>query len=152
MAVIKIEKALEVFEKMNAKGNEALVTKYVRSPSKTAVRTSLESLDEDAGVVKASVYFYLGQAYEMQRDFKMALHNFKRCIQGDSSNFGATIHLANLLSNLGEGVRAVKYFKHALKLDENSVNANFGIGKTYVQTKELIKYRSEAVRHFHKVL
>jgi tetratricopeptide (TPR) repeat protein len=40
--------------------------------------------------------------------------------------------MANLLSNLGEGQRALKYFRHALRIDENSINANFGIAKTYM--------------------
>jgi len=30
---------------------------------------------------------------------------------------------------MGENNKASKYFKHALKLDPNSVPANFGLGK-----------------------
>ena len=44
--------------------------------------------------------------------------------------------MANLLANLAEGQRAVKYFKHALKIDPESINANFGIAKALQQYSE----------------
>ena len=44
--------------------------------------------------------------------------------------------MANLLANLAEGQRAVKYFKHALKIDPDSVNANFGMAKALQQYSE----------------
>ena len=40
------------------------------------------------------------------------------------------------MANLAEGQRAVKYFKHALKIDPNSVNANFGMAKALQQYSE----------------
>lgn len=58
------------------------------------------------------------------------------CLQFDQDHFGACIHLANLLANLAEGQRAVKYFKHALKIDPDSINANFGIAKSLQQYSE----------------
>lgn len=85
---------------------------------------------------KSSTFFYLGQAYEMTKDFKKCLLNYKKCLQIDQNHFGACIHLANLLANLTEGQRAVKYFKHALRIDRNSVNANFGMAKALQQYSE----------------
>lgn len=41
-----------------------------------------------------------------------------------------------MLANLAEGQRAVKYFKHALRIDPNSVNANFGMAKALQQYSE----------------
>ena len=78
---------------------------------------------------KSSTFFYLGQAYELQKEYKKCLQNYKKCLQLDQNHFGACIHLANLLANLAEGQRAVKYFRHALRVDPNSVNANFGMAK-----------------------
>jgi len=55
--------------------------------------------------------------------------SYKKCLTIDSNHFGACIHLANLLANLGEGQRAAKYFKHAIKIDPENVNAQFGLAK-----------------------
>jgi len=85
---------------------------------------------------KSSTFFYLGQAYELQKEYKKCLQNYKKCLQLDQNHFGACIHLANLLANLAEGQRAVKYFKHALRIDPNSVNANFGMAKALQQYSE----------------
>jgi hypothetical protein len=41
--------------------------------------------------------------YEKLKDFKQAILNFKKCLTIDTNHFGASIHLANLLANLGEG-------------------------------------------------
>jgi len=40
------------------------------------------------------------------------------------------LHLATLLVQLKETAKAAKYFKHALKIDPNSIVANYGLGKT----------------------
>lgn len=85
---------------------------------------------------KSSTFFYLGQAYEQKKEYKKCLSNYKMCLQFDQDHFGACIHLANLLANLAEGQRAVKYFKHALKIDPDSINANFGIAKSLQQYSE----------------
>ena len=85
---------------------------------------------------KSSTFFYLGQAYELIKEYKQCLLNYKKCLQIDQNHFGACIHLANLLANLAEGQRAVKYFKHALKIDPDSVNANFGMAKALQQYSE----------------
>lgn len=37
--------------------------------------------------------------------------------------------MATLLANTGENKKAAKYFNHALKLNPNSIPANFGMGK-----------------------
>lgn len=81
----------------------------------------------------SQAYFNLGQCFEMDKNYKDALMNYKKCLKDDQSHFGACIFMANLLSNLSEGQRALKYFKHALRIDPNSINANFGIAKTYMQ-------------------
>lgn len=48
----------------------------------------------------------------------------------DQEHFGACLHLATLLAHQGESAKAAKYFKHANKLDPNSIAANYGLGKT----------------------
>jgi Tfp pilus assembly protein PilF len=58
----------------------------------------------------------LGAAHERGKEFKKAVLNFKKCLTLDSKHFDACIHLANLLANVGEGQRAAKYFKHAIKI------------------------------------
>lgn len=67
--------------------------------------------------------------HEKMKDFKQSMMCQKRCLTLDNNHLGACTHLANLLANLGEGERAAKYFKHALKIDPDSVNAHFGLGK-----------------------
>ncbi len=39
-------------------------------------------------------------------------------------------HLATLLANTGDNKKAAKYFRHALKIQPDSIAANFGLGKT----------------------
>ena len=48
----------------------------------------------------------------------------------DQEHFGAAIHLATLLANTGDNRKAAKYFRHALKIQPDSIAANFGLGKT----------------------
>jgi Tfp pilus assembly protein PilF len=38
--------------------------------------------------------------------------------------------LATLLANTGDNKKAAKYFRHALKIQPDSIPANFGLGKT----------------------
>ncbi|TNV86060.1 hypothetical protein FGO68_gene7424 [Halteria grandinella] len=91
---------------------------------------------------RANVFFHLGGVYERAKDFKKAVLNYKKCLTLDTKHFGACLHLANLLANVGEGQRAAKYFKHAIKVGgeseqavgkESIVNAYFGLGKTLQQ-------------------
>lgn len=49
------------------------------------------------------------------KDYKKCAAYYKKCLTIDSKNLGACVHLANLLASIGEGDRAMKYFKHALK-------------------------------------
>lgn len=53
--------------------------------------------------------------------YKEAMLNYKRCLTQDSNHFGACFHLAKRLQILGEHTRAIKYFKHATKIDSSSV-------------------------------
>jgi Tfp pilus assembly protein PilF len=55
--------------------------------------------------------------------------NYKKSLTLDKNHYGATIRLANLLANLGEGQRAAKYFMHAIKINPEETNAHFGLGK-----------------------
>ena len=45
----------------------------------------------------------------------------------DSNNFGACFQLASVLMKQGEGERAAKYLKHAIKVEPNSVAAHFSL-------------------------
>jgi tetratricopeptide (TPR) repeat protein len=78
---------------------------------------------------KANTFFLIGDCYEKLKDIKKSVLNFKKCLTLDNRHFNSCIHLANLLANVGEGQRAAKYFKHAIKIDPESVNAHFGLGK-----------------------
>lgn len=75
--------------------------------------------------------------------------NYKKCLTLDSNHFGSCIHLANLLANIGEGQRAAKYFKHAIRIDPNSINAHFGMGKSLQQFSD---NKNAPIEHFNKVL
>ena len=92
--------------------------------------------DNSQGPPKANTFYYLGMCYERNKDFKKCMQNYKKCLTIDNNHFGGCIHLANLLANLGEGQRAAKYFKHAIKIDPDSLNAHFGLGKALQQYSE----------------
>jgi tetratricopeptide (TPR) repeat protein len=68
--------------------------------------------------------------YENLKEYQKGMINFKKTLTLDVNHFGASIHLANMLANVGEGQRAAKYFMHALKIDPDSINAHFGLGKS----------------------
>lgn len=85
--------------------------------------------DNDESPPKASCFFYLGNCYEKLKEFKPAIMNYKKCLTVDNNHLGATLYLANLLANMGEGQRAAKYFKHAIKIDPESINGHFGLAK-----------------------
>lgn len=72
---------------------------------------------------KAGVFFHLGSSFERAKEFKKAVLNYKKCLTLDNKHFGACIHLANLLANVGEGQRAAKYFKHAIKVAQDQVSS-----------------------------
>lgn len=50
---------------------------------------------------------------------------------------------------MGEGQRAAKYFKHAIKIDPESVNAHFGLGKAIQQYSD---DKQAPIAHFEEVL
>ena len=75
--------------------------------------------------------------------------NFKKTLTLDKNNFGASIHLANMLANIGEGQRAAKYFMHAIKIDPDSTNAYFGLGKAIQQYAD---DKDAPLPHFKEVL
>lgn len=52
---------------------------------------------------KANIFFHIGAIHERMKDFKKAVLNYKKCLTLDAKHFGACIHLANLLANVGEG-------------------------------------------------
>ena len=87
--------------------------------------------------------------YEKTKDFKKSMHAYKRCLTAETNHFGACIHLANLLANLGEGQRAAKYFKHAIKIDPESLNAHFGLGKALQQFAD---DKDAPIPHYQEVL
>ena len=59
------------------------------------------------------------------------------------------MHLATVLANQGEVDRAQKYYNHALKLDVNSISANYGLGMV------LYKHgnnKEDSVAHFERII
>lgn len=67
----------------------------------------------------------------------------------DQEHFGAAIHLATLLANTGDNKKAAKYFRHALKIQPNSIPANFGLGKTL---HSVTNNAEASIIYFEKVL
>lgn len=65
----------------------------------------------------------MGMCEEKLNEFKNAMLNYKRCLTTESNHFGACLHLAKLLVQLNEHVRAIKYYKHAIKIDADSIPA-----------------------------
>jgi tetratricopeptide (TPR) repeat protein len=94
-------------------------------------------------------YFMLGKAYEKDKQHALAMQNFKKALSMSNTHFGACMNLASLLSKLGEGKRAAKYFTHALKIDPDFVNAHFGLGKA---TSQFSTDRKAIIKHYDEVL
>lgn len=83
--------------------------------------------------VNLQSHFYLGCQYEKRKELRSAIYHFKQCLLHDQAHFGACIHLATQLANVGEYGKSEKYFKHCIKLNKESVPAHFGLGKIYMQ-------------------
>lgn len=92
---------------------------------------------EQANAVKKSeiVQIFLGQLYSKNNQLKKATKVFKNMLnqyKDDESNpnfIRALIELGTSLGMSGNYEKAKKYFKHAIKLDENNIVANFRLGK-----------------------
>ena len=69
----------------------------------------------------------LGKAQKKSKDYQNSLISFKKCLELDVNNFGASIQLANLLVELGEGQRAAKYYQNAIRIKPDSTAAHFGL-------------------------
>ena len=63
----------------------------------------IQGEDSTQGPPKPNSFYYLGMCYEKTKDFKKSMQSYKRCLTTETNHFGACIHLANLLANLGEG-------------------------------------------------
>lgn len=111
---------------------------YAEAVEAFSIAIKIQTEQGEGEPPKANLFFQLGAVHERAKDFKKAVLNFKKCLTLDTKHFPACLHLANLLANVGEGQRAAKYFKHAIKLADTSpdinkeslVNAYFGLGKT----------------------
>ena len=87
----------------------------------------------------ATCYFYKGLCQEKMKDFKNAMLNYKRSLTSDSNHFGSCIHLAKLLFTLKEYPRSIKYYRHGIKIDADSVQAQYGLANAiqkYSSNKE----------------
>ena len=70
--------------------------------------------------------------------YNKAINVYKTILTNDHGQIVALCHLASILSHAKEYKRAIKYYKHALSIDENLSFAHFGIGKIY-QVNNLIE-------------
>jgi hypothetical protein len=48
---------------------------------------------------------------------KKSITNFQLCLENNVNHFGASIYLANLLIEFGEGEKAVRYFENAIRIN-----------------------------------
>ena len=108
-----------------------LIQKKESAKAAATISKAIRILEESGNEAKASSFFYLGQAYEYEKEYQKAIDSFKKCLQREERNFGAAIHLASILQGLNEIERSHKYFAMALQIDHNSIAANYAIGKLY---------------------
>lgn len=92
-----------------------------------------------------NIYFNMGVLYEKKKMAKEAVQSYKQCLSIDQTHFGAAIHLAASLANLGEYPKAKKYFKHCIKLNQHSIPAHFGLAKILHHAED--DY-NEALKHY----
>lgn len=84
------------------------------------------------------------------KDYKKCAAYYKKCLTIDQKNLGACIHLANLLASINEGERALKYYKHAIKQDPESISINYGFAKTIQQFQP--ENKKIALRHYDIII
>ena len=122
---------------------------FERMENPTAARAVYQKAVSQPNCQNVSAFFYMGVLLDKQKEYDEAVKNLKQCLVIDQENFGACIHLATLLANTGENKKAAKYFKHALKLNQNSIPANFGMGKILHAITSL---GGSSIPYFKKVL
>ena len=85
----------------------------------------------------SSIHYYLGRIYFKKANNAKSISSFEECtsifclhyIDIDNNHLGACLYLATIMANDGNAQNTLKYFKHALAIDSNNINANFVCGK-----------------------
>lgn len=111
--------------------------------------STFEKAINQSGSTNVSAHFYYAVLCDKQKDTNKAISLLKKCLLIDQEHFPSCIHLATFLANQGENQKASKYFKHALKLDPNSVPANFGLGKILHALTESVE---ASIPYYEKVI
>ena len=50
-----------------------------------------------------------------------------QCLKKDANHYGASIHIANLLVELGAGEKAAKFYENAIRLNKHRAAPHFGL-------------------------
>ncbi len=85
-------------------------------------------------------FFVKAYAYKETNDTAKAIENFRECLKNNPQNTSANIELGFLFS-LKKDKLAITYFKNALAIDSNNLNANYNLG-LYYQNND---YLNEAI-------
>jgi len=93
----------------------------------------------------------LGKAQKKCQDYQGSITSFKKCLALNVNNFGASIQLANLLAELGEGQCAAKYYENAIRIKPDSTAAYFGLILTVLRnpngSEACVQHLKEILRH-----
>jgi tetratricopeptide (TPR) repeat protein len=103
-----------------------------------------EVYDDD--VVRAQIYYELGNLYSLNKDSENAIKAYEQVFENEPDfdlEIAATIKYANVLREAGQTEKALTVFEDIRDEDKFSTSYNeidFEIGKTYVQLGEYHDY------------
>ncbi len=92
----------------------------------------------------AEKLFLLAQEYQKVKNFSKASQTYKAVLSINQNHIPSLYHLSNILIQTGEYLRAEKYYKHALKVNNQLSFAYFGLGKIY----QSLKKSEEAIEEY----
>ena len=86
----------------------------------------------------------MANAYSIKEEHDLAIDNFNKSLQLDSSNVAAIYNLANSLYLKGELNQSVVMYLKALEIEPNSSECHFNLGTTYNDLKD---YKNSIVHY-----
>ena len=109
------------------------------------IKFANKSLEVDPYNAKA--FFIKGYAFMESENKQEAIHNFLECLKNDPNNYNANMELGALYFETKNDL-AITYYKNAITIDSNKINAYYNLG-LYYQNND---YLNEAIDTYKDII
>jgi len=101
----------------------------------------------DVNYYNDKAYFIKGYAYREAGNNEAAISNLRQCLKNNPNNYEANIEIAVIYSEIKNDL-AITYFKNAIALDSNNINAYYNLG-LYYQNNDFL---NEAISTYKDII